>query len=113
MKSVIRTKSGPTKSEQRGVAGDVRDLARQYPNSLPVYLELAAAESDLDNFDAADAAADRALQISPESVRALLDKAEVLVERGKKDKKFLPQARIWVSKAHDLDPQTPEPLYVN
>jgi len=113
MKSVIRTRSGPTKSEERGVAGDVRDLARQYPNSLQVYLELAKAEFDVENYDAAEAAADRAIQIDPESVEALIDKSEVLLERGKTDKKYLPEARVWVAKAHDLDPQNPEPLFVN
>ena len=113
MKSVIRTRSGPTKSEERGVAGDVRDLARQYPNSLQVYLELAKAEFDVENYDAAEAAADRAIQIDPESVEALIDKSEVLLERGKADKKYLPEARVWVAKAHDLDPQNPEPLFVN
>jgi len=113
MKSTIRTKSGPTKAEARGVAGDVRGLAKQYPNSLPIYLELASAEAAVKNYDGAEAAADRALQINPKSVEALIDKSEVLLERGKKDKKYLPQSRIWVAKAHDLDPQNPEPLYVN
>jgi len=68
MKSTIRTKSGPTKAEARGVAGDVRGLAKQYPNSLPIYLELASAEAAVKNYDGAEAAADRALQINPKSV---------------------------------------------
>lgn len=113
MKSTIRTRSGPTKAEERGVAGDVRGLAKQYPNSLPVYLELSSAEFGVENYDAAEAAADRAIQINPESVEALIDKGEVLLERGKTDKKYLPQARVWLAKAHDVDPQNPEPLYAN
>jgi tetratricopeptide (TPR) repeat protein len=113
MKAVIRTKSNPTKTEKRGVAGEVRDLARQYPNSLPIQLELAKAELDLENYDAASAAADRAIQINPDSVEALVDKARIFLERGKTDKKYLPESRVWAAKAHDVDPQNPEPLYVN
>ena len=113
IRTTIRSKAGVTKSEARGVAGDARGVARDYPNSLPVQLELAEADFDVDDYDGAEAAADRALQINPESVEALIDKGEILLERGKKDKKYLPQARPYFAKAHDLDVQNPEPLFAN
>ena len=52
-------------------------------------MEVAEAELAAQHFDAAEAAADRALQIRPDGIEALNAKAEVLLERGKEDKKYL------------------------
>lgn len=109
----IRSKAGVTHSEADGIAADARDVARRYPNSVPVQLELAEAEFDAENFAASEAAADRALQLDPESVDALIAKGHAILERGKEDKRYLPQSRTWFAKAHDLDPQHPAPLLYN
>ena len=109
----VRSKAGVTHAEAGGVAGDARGVASKYPTSLPAQLELYEAEFDAEHLDAAQAAADRALQLKPDSIDALIDKGQVLLERGKKDKQFLPQARIFLTQAHDLDPHHPAPLLYN
>ena len=113
MRLKVRTKAGVTKGEARGVASDARDLARRYPNSLAAHLQLAEAEYDAKNLDGADAAADRAIQLRPNSVDALMAKAQVQLKRGKKDKQYLPQARAFAARAHRLDPVDPAPLVAN
>lgn len=111
----IRSKAGVTHAEAGGVAGDARDAARRFPNSYPVQIALAEAEFDAEHFEAAQAAADRAIQIEPEGIDGLIWKGHVLVERGKraKDKALLEQARIWLGKAHDVDRRHPAPLLYN
>ena len=113
MKLRMRSKAGVTRKEARGIAADARGVARRYPNSLLVYLELAEAEFDAENYAAAQAAADRALQIRPDSIEALNRKAQILIELGRKDKSQLAPARPLLAKAHELDPANPEPLYLN
>jgi tetratricopeptide (TPR) repeat protein len=109
----IRSRAGVTHSEAGAVAGAARDVARRYPNSVPAQLELYEAEFDAENYDAALAAADRALQLKPDSIDALIDKGQALLEKGKKDKQYLPQARTWLARAHDIDPHHPAPLLYN
>jgi len=109
----VRTKAGVTRDEAGSVASDARGAAQRYPGSLPAQLELYEAEFDAEHLDAAEAAADRALQINPESIDALIDKGQVLLEKGKKDKQYLAQARTFLAKAHDVDPHHPAPLLYN
>lgn len=113
MRVKARTRAGVTRSIARGVAADSRDLARKYPNSLAAHLQLAEAEYDARNLDGAEAAADRAIQINPNSVEALMLKTQVLLKRGKKDKQFLPQARTFATRANRIDPIDPAPLVAN
>jgi tetratricopeptide (TPR) repeat protein len=113
MKLKVRTKAGVTKGETKSIAADARELTRRFPNSLAAHLQLAEAEYDARNLDGAEAAADRAIQIRPNSVEALLAKAQVLLKRGKKDKKYLAQARNYAVKAHHADRIDPAPLLVN
>ncbi len=109
----VRSKAGVTHAEAGGVAADARDAARRFPNSVPVQLALYEAEFDAEHLDAAQAAADRALQLKPDSIDALIDKGQVLLEKGKKDKQYLPQARTFLAQAHDIDPHHPAPLLYN
>lgn len=115
MDAKMRSKAGVTHAEAGGVAADARDVARRYPNSYPVQLELAEAELDAENLEASEAAADRAIQIQPQGVDGLIAKGRALFERGKeaKDKALLQQSRIWLAKAHDVDPHHPAPLLYN
>ena len=109
----IRSKAGVTHSEAGGIASDARAVASRFPNSVAAQLALSEAEFDDEKYDAAEAAADRAIKLDPESADAFIAKGHVLLERGKKDKKYLAQSRIWLAKAHDLDPQHPAPLFYN
>jgi len=109
----VRSKAGVTRDEAGGIAGDARGAAQRYPNSLPAQLELYEAEFDAEHLDAAEAAADRALQVNPASIDALIDKGQVLLEKGKKDKQYLPQARTFFARAYNIDPHHPAPLLYN
>lgn len=113
MRVKLRSKAGVTRSVARDVAGDARGIARQFPNSFAAHVALAEAEYDAKRLEAANAAADRALQLRGNSVEALMAKAQILLERGKKDKQYLAQARTFAARAHDLDPVDPAPLVVN
>jgi hypothetical protein len=115
MRIEVRSRAGVTHAEAGAVAADARDTARNYPNSYPVQLALAEAEFDAEHLDAAEAAADRAIQLRPEGIDGLIAKGHTLLERGKKDKNkpLLAQARIWLAKAHDIDTRHPAPLLYN
>lgn len=109
----MRSKAGVTRREAGGIAADARAIARRYPGSVAVHLALAEAELDARNFAAAEAAADRALQLKPDSSEAFIWKGQALLERGKEDKQHLAAARAAIAQAHELDPKNPEPLYLN
>lgn len=111
----LRSKAGVLRSEAGGVASDARGTAAKYPNSYPVQIALSEAEFDAENLQAAEAAADRAIQLRPDGVEGLIAKGRALVERGKKEKnkQLLAAARIPLAKAHDEDPHHPAPLLYN
>ena len=113
MRVRARSKAGVTRKEARDVAADARAIARRYPSSGLVNLALAEAEFDSENYAAALAAVDRALQIQPNSVEALNRKGQILIELGRKDKAQLAPARTFIATANKLDPANPEPLYLN
>jgi tetratricopeptide (TPR) repeat protein len=113
MRVKLRSKAGVTHSEAKDVAADARGLARKYPNSYAAHLALAEAEFDAEHLQEAEAAADRALQLRPENVDALVAKGRALLEQGKKDKQYLAAARTWLARAHDVDPRHPAPMLYN
>ena len=118
MKVRIRSKVGVNKKLAPGAARDAREVAAKYPNSYAVQLALAEAELDLSDFEPqnlprAEAAADRALAIKPDSVEAMIFKGRSLLERGKTNKPQLAEARTWFAKAYDEDPEHPAPLFYN
>ena len=91
---------------------------RNIRNSYAVQLALAEAEIDLSDFEPAslaraEAAADRALAIKPNSVDAMIYKGRAILERGKTEKSQLATARTWFAKAYDEDPEHPAPLFYN
>src|SRR5262249_40316335 len=88
-------------------------VAARYPNSFPVQLELAEAELDAENLDAAEGAADAAIALKPDSAEALYMKGNILLAKGKKDPKQYEAARSWYAKARDADPDHPGPLIGN
>ena len=118
MKVRMRSKRGVDRKLAPDVAHDARSVAEKYPNSFAVQLALAEAELDLSDFEPqslarAEAAADRALALKPDSVEAMIYKGRAILERGKSDKSKLAEARSWFAKAFDEDPEHPAPLFYN
>ena len=107
----IRSARGVNHRQAGDVAGDARSVATKYPRSLPVQLELAEAELDDQQFDAAEKAADGALAIDPNSTEALLYKGEAYLEQAKKDPKLFETARTWFAKANNTDPLNASALF--
>lgn len=107
----IRTARGVKRRQAGDVASDARSVAAKYPQSLPVQLELAQADLDNEQFDAAEKAADGALAIDPNSTEALLTKGQAYLEQAKKDPKQFETARTWFAKANNTDPLNASALF--
>ncbi len=105
----MRSQRGVDRKEARDVAGDMGGKDAVYADSLPAQLWVGEAQIDARNWDAAEAAADRALKIDPESSAAHLLKAQVFMGRGKTDKKAYAEARPYYIKARHLDQLDPRP----
>lgn len=111
MDEYIRSRRGVTRKQARDVADDIESKARRYTDSL--FAQLAASEAFLDarRFAEADAAADRALAIDPQSTEGLILKGMIAIEQGKEgDKARFAAARVSLAKATRLDPQDPRPF---
>jgi tetratricopeptide (TPR) repeat protein len=118
MKVKMRSKRGVDKKLALRLADDARAIAQKYPNSYAVQLALAEAEFDVGSFQEAnlpraEAAADRALAIRPDSAEAMIFKGRSILERGTTNKALLPNARTWFAKAYKADPEHPAPLFYN
>ena len=113
MPMVILSKRGVSPKEAKSVAADARSVASRYPASFAVQLELAEAELDAENLDAADRAADAALAVTRDSPEALTFKGQVALARAKSDPKQYEVARSWFTKAYDADSDRPGPLLGN
>jgi tetratricopeptide (TPR) repeat protein len=107
----IRSARGVNSRQAGDVAGDARSVAAKYPNSEPVLVALTEAEFDDQQFDAAERAADRALAIDPNSVKAMLYKGRVHLERAKKNPQEYEAARTWFAKANRTDPDDASALF--
>ena len=114
MPMLIELKNGAGREAVEKFAPRLRALASQYPSELLVQTTAAEAELVLENVDAAEAAADRALSADPKSTDAMLLKGQAIMDRGKKadrlDPKAFSAARQWFIRANKLDPEDPEPL---
>lgn len=108
--SKIRSDRGVDKKSAPDVAAEARQRARAYPTNAFVQNELAEAELDAGNLDAAEAAADRSLAADPAGVDALIYKGDIRMKRAKKDRSQFAEARNWFIKANRLNPDNPEPL---
>lgn len=109
----IRSKRGVTHKSAPNVASDARAVVAKFPHSFPVQLAASEAELDAEHFTEAEALADQALALAPNSVEALLFKGRILLERAKNDPGQLAAARPWFAKAYAADPKHPGPLYYN
>jgi len=109
MQTHMRSVRGVTRAQAKDVASDMRAKAAPYPDNLFVQLALAEAELDVRNFDAADAAADRAIAIDAKSSLAQYWKGMIFMGRGEKDKAAYAAARPYFVRARRLDPYDPRP----
>ena len=112
MRVRIRSDRGVTSTSAPDVAAEATDIATRYPDDPAVQTALAEAEFDAKNFDAAEAAADRALAIDPHSRNGLIYKGLAQMERAKTagGKADWQEIRSWFVAANRLDPDDPEPL---
>lgn len=105
----MRSQRGVDRKEARDVASDMAGKDAAWPDSLPAQLWVGEAQVDARRWDAADAAADRALAIAPDSSLANLLKASVFMGRGKTGKSAYAKARPYFIKARHLDELDPRP----
>ncbi len=112
MSARILSQRGVDKDTAPGVAELARKLAAPFPNDPFAQAELAEAEFDAGNYEAAEAAADRALAANPKHMNALIYKGMILGGRAKAsgDAALWKEARRWYLAANKLDPEDPEPL---
>lgn len=110
----LRSERGVSARTAPGVAADARRIAQEFPNDPAVHVALAEAEYDAENYTAAEAAADRALAIQPDKIKALLYKGRVRLDLARKAPATADwkEVRRWFTRANRLDPNNPEPLYL-
>lgn len=107
MRLQARTEGSPTDN-----AAEARALAAAHPNDALVMMTLAEAEWVAKNFKAAEAAADRAIALAPQSSEAMIWKGRALLSQAeaKAPGVTFANARGWFNRANRLDPENPEPL---
>ena len=99
-------------SKARGTSGRARSVAEKYHDDATAQSILAQADLIDENPEDAVQAADRALQIQPQSYDALVAKGEALLEIAKKN----PQSADWdavrapLLQANNVDPEAAQPL---
>lgn len=110
MSSYIRSQRGVDQKQAKDVARDVAGKDATNPDSLFAQLVVAEAQLDAKNYDAAEAAAKRAIAIAPDSSLAHFMMGGVFMARGEADKAQYAAARPWFEKAHQLDLKDPRPM---
>ena len=104
------------KSDLEPLAVRVRTVEHQFPGDELTEATLAEAELRTGHFEAAEAAADRALAVDPRSTEALILKGQAVEERAKgtagntRSAQF-DRARSIFGAANKIDTEDPEPLY--
>ena len=110
MDVMVRLARGESKAH--GNSGRARSVAEKYPNDADAQSILAQADLVDENPDDALQAANRALQIQPQSYDALVAKGEALLDVAKKN----PAGADWnavrapLLQANKVDPEAAEPL---
>jgi tetratricopeptide (TPR) repeat protein len=111
----VQSKRGVNDKTAEPLAVQVRDVEARYRGDELVELTLAEAEMDTGHFDAAEAAADRALKADPRETKALVFKGRAMAARAQKmtgDGRHaaFEQARAVFVAANKVDTEDPEPL---
>jgi len=107
----IRSSAGVDENEAAKIVGPVRGIAEQYPDSIPVLLELVEAEYDAANYNQSEAAVRRILNIEPENVRAHTYLGNIALRRAEDDPAQFEIARSAFALAARLDRYDPLPLF--
>ena len=96
------------------VAADARRIAAAHPNNPFVQSVLAEAEFDARNYEAAIAAADRALAAQPNNVQALIYRGRAMMELAEKEpaKADWAEIRRWLVRANRADVENAYPLWL-
>jgi tetratricopeptide (TPR) repeat protein len=110
----MRSKRGVNREQAESLVREARRVAAPYPNDPIVQVSLAEAEYDSRNYDAAEAAADRAIAADPNLVDGHLYKARAIWARAvaaddRRTETWAGIRRI-ISRANRIDPDDPEPL---
>jgi tetratricopeptide (TPR) repeat protein len=94
------------------LADAARPVAANYPNDTFVQRAMAEMEYDAKHFDAADAAADRALADDPKNLMAMTYKGRLAVRRARQSHSAADwqMARSWFLKANAVNPDHPLPF---
>lgn len=97
---------GVTEETAGQLARRARPVAARYPDNVAVQTWMAEIEYDAKDYDAADAAADRALAVDPDNLFALVYKGRVAMRRAMaaSDAAQAREARSWFLKANKADP---------
>ncbi|RJY08250.1 hypothetical protein [Aurantiacibacter aquimixticola] len=111
MDLMIESKAGVTEEEAQSLVGQARRLLERYPNDEAVLLAAIEAEFDARNYDEAEALAERALAINPESVDAAMYFANVALRRSFEDPAQMEVARARFAAANRMENDHPFPLY--
>ena len=101
---------GVTREQARDIAVSLRLAVQQQPDSSYAHTLLAEAEHDSRQYDAADLAASRAIELDPQNQRAWLYRAYIALERAKTDPTQYDVARQHLQWARRLDLDDPRPL---
>lgn len=109
-----RSKAGVNKTTAEGHAVAVRQVAARFSGDELVEVTLAEAEYDAQHYDAAEAAADRALKANPKNTEAMVYKGRAILGRvqsasGNRSEDAV-EARKWFMAANRIDTEDPEPL---
>lgn len=101
-----------TEGKAEDNAAEARAIAAAHPSDPLAAMTLAEAEWVARNYKAAEAAADRAIALAPQSAEAHIWKGRAMLsqaEAGAPGVTFA-NARGWFNRANRLDPENPEPL---
>lgn len=114
MPVVVQSRTGVSPEEAAEVVLEARRIAAAHPDNAVVLTALAEAEFDAGQFDAAIAAADRAIALDPSQVNAHIQKGYALtarVEAGNMPIEAWKEVRSQWIKANKVENDNPIPLY--
>ncbi|VVT19247.1 hypothetical protein [Erythrobacter sp. EC-HK427] len=111
MDLMIRSKRGVDETEAERLVGVARGLVERYPDSVAVLLAATEAEFDARNYDEAEALAQRAMAIDPESTGAAIYYADVALRRSFEDPAQYAEARRRFAAANNMEVDHAYPLY--
>jgi len=101
---------GVTASQAESVARRLRSAVTEYPDSSYAFMLLAEAEHDSKNYEAAAAAAERAVELDPANQHALLYRGIIATKMAEDNADYYPTARQYLAAARSNDMEDPRPL---